>query len=124
MTPPDPNRRHADEDRPWERPGVVRRDCDPHRGRQLRVLGAIALVCGILAWLLALPGVIGLPLSVAVLIVSNRDLTRMRRGLLDPAGREETEKARGLAMEGLFLNVVGPLIHGVLVLWLMAHRHL
>jgi hypothetical protein len=36
----------------------------------------------------------------------------------------ETEKARVLALEGLVLSVVGPLIHGVLVLWLMAHRHL
>ena len=57
-------------------------------------------------------------------VLSNRDLGRMRRGLLDPAGRVETEEAWGLALEGLVLSVVGPLIHGVLVLWLMAHRHL
>jgi hypothetical protein len=69
-------------------------------------------------------GVAGLSLAVAVLIVSNRDLGRMRRGLVDPAGRVETERAWGLALEGLVLNVVGPLIHGVLVLSLMAHRHL
>jgi hypothetical protein len=30
--------------------------------------------------------VIGLPLAVAVLVLSERDLARMRRGLLDPAG--------------------------------------
>jgi hypothetical protein len=45
--------------------------------------------------------VVGLPLAVAVLVLSNRDLGRMRRGLLDPAGRGETEKAWGLALEGL-----------------------
>jgi hypothetical protein len=59
-----------------------------------------------------------------VLVLSDRDLARVRRGLLDPAGRAETERAWGLALEGLVLRVVGPLIHGVLVLWLMAHRHL
>jgi hypothetical protein len=77
-------------------------------------------VCGILALLLAVPGVVGLPLAVAVLVLSGRDQGRMLQGLLDPAGRVETEKAWGLALEGLVLNVVGPLIHGVLVLWLMA----
>jgi hypothetical protein len=123
MAPPDSDRRHADEDRPWERPGAVRRDCEPHRGPLLRVLGAVALVCGILAWMLAVPGVIGLPFAAAVLIMSSRDLSRMRRGLLDPAGRAETDKAGTLALEGLVLSVVGPLIHGVLVLWLMAHGH-
>jgi hypothetical protein len=118
---------HDDRDdlpRPWERPGAVRRDCEPHRGQLLRVLGAVSLVCGILSLMLAVSGVIGLPLAVAVLVLSGRDLARMRRGLLDPAGRVETERAWVLALEGLVLSVVGPLIHGVLVLWLMAHRHL
>ena len=59
-----------------------------------------------------------------MLVLSDRDQGRMRRGLLDPAGRAETERAWDLALEGLVFNVVGPLIHGVLVLWLMAHRHL
>src|SRR5262245_52620816 len=105
-------RPNTDDPRPWERPGAVRRDCAPHRGRLLRVLGAIALVCGILALLLAVPGLVGLPLSVAVLRLSGRDLARMRRGLLDPAGRAETERAGDLAIGGLFLSVIGLLIHG------------
>jgi hypothetical protein len=62
-----------------------------------------------------LPGVVGLSLSVAVLVLPGRDQGRMRRGLLDPAGRAETEKAWGLALGGLVLSVVGLLIHGVLV---------
>jgi hypothetical protein len=88
------------------------------------VLAGVSFVCGILELLLGVPGVVGLPLAVTVLVLSHRDLGRMRQGLLDPAGRAETETAWDLALEGLVLNVVGPLIHGVLVLWLMAHPHL
>jgi hypothetical protein len=110
----------ADDDRPWGRPGAVRRDVEPHRGNVLRLLGVVALVCGFLSPVLVVPGVVGLPLAVAVLVVSSRDLARMRRGLLDPAGRAETERAGGLALEGLFLSVVGTLIRGSLVLSLMA----
>jgi hypothetical protein len=46
-----------------------------------------------------LPGVVGLPLAVAVLVLSGRDLARMWRGLFDPAGRRETEKAGDLALK-------------------------
>jgi hypothetical protein len=68
--------------------------------------------------------VAGLPLAVAVLVLARRDQGRMLQGLLDPFGWAETEKAGGLALGGLFLSVVGLLIHGALVLWLMAHGRL
>jgi hypothetical protein len=29
----------VNDDRPWDRPGAVRRDCEPHRGPALRLLG-------------------------------------------------------------------------------------
>jgi hypothetical protein len=112
-----------DDPRPWERPGAVRRDCAPHRGRLLRVLGGVSLVCGILAPVLMLPGLIGLPLSVAVLVLSGRDLARMRRGLLDPSGRAETEKARGLAFGGLVLSAAGLSVYGLLLLGAVANGH-
>jgi hypothetical protein len=80
-------------------------------------------VCGFLAPIFVVPGVVGLPLAVAVLVVSSRDLARMRRGLLDPAGRAETEKAGDLALGGLFLSAIGLLICGLLFLSLMAHAH-
>jgi hypothetical protein len=116
--------RHAEDGRPWEWPGAVRRDCAPHRGRLLRVLGGVSLVCGFLALTLGVPGVVGLPLSVTVLVLAGRDQGRMLQGLLDPFGWTETEKAGSLALRGLFLSIVGLLLHGVLVLWLLAHRHL
>ena len=111
-------------ERPWELPGAVRRDCAPHRGAILGVLGTVALMCGILAVVLVVPGLVGLPLSFAVLRMSDRDLARMRRGLLDPAGRAETEKAGDLADASLLLSVAGVLIWGVVVLSLVAHRQL
>jgi hypothetical protein len=111
-------------ERPWELPGAVRRDVEPHRGRLLRVLGAAALVCGILALVLAVPGLIGLPVAVAVLVLSGRDLGRMRRGLLDPAGRAETEKARDFALWGLLLSVIWLFIWGLAVLSLLTDGQL
>src|SRR5262249_10530030 len=33
--------------RPWERPGAVRRDCEPDRGQTLLLLGCSALVLGV-----------------------------------------------------------------------------
>jgi hypothetical protein len=71
----------------------VRRDCELHRGRLLGVLGGVSLVCGFLAPILAVSGLIGLPLAVAVLMLASRDLARVRRGRLDAVDqvRGETE---------------------------------
>jgi hypothetical protein len=102
----------------------VRRDVEPHRGNVLRVLGAVGLVCGFLSPVLLVPGVVGLPVSVVVLVLAYRDLARMRRGLLDPAGRAETETARVLADKGLLFSVAAVLVGGMLVLSLVAHSHL
>ena len=90
----------------------------------LGVLGTVALVCGILALVLAVPGLVGLPLSFAVLRMADRDLTRMRRGLLDPAGRAETEKAGNLALGGLVLSVILLLVWEAVVVSRMAYDQL
>jgi hypothetical protein len=41
---PDP-----DDPRPWEQPGAVRRDVEPHRGRPLLVFGSVALLYAVAA---------------------------------------------------------------------------
>jgi hypothetical protein len=104
------------DDRPWEQPGAVRRDVEPHRGDLLVLLGTASLVCGFLTPALVVPGVVGLPLSVVVLVLAYRDLGRMGRGMLDPAGRAEAEKAIQHALVGLFFNVIGLLGAGALLL--------
>ena len=42
------------EDRPWEQPGELRRDAEPHRGRILYLLAAATSVSGILTPFLAI----------------------------------------------------------------------
>src|SRR5262245_13534369 len=109
MTTPDPSDADA---RPWERPGAVWRDCEPHRGPALRLLGAAAAVAGIagallavmasaagplatlqlfaLAAAVALPA---LPLGAGVFWAARRDLARMRAGQTDPGGKGPTDVA-------------------------------
>jgi hypothetical protein len=107
----DPDQLHdADEPRPWERPGAVRRDVQPHRGPPLRLLGSLALNYGVGA--LVLPCLAGVPwgllvfvplwlgglgLAVAVLVVARRDLALMEAGKMDPEGRPATAVARDRA---------------------------
>jgi hypothetical protein len=40
----------AADPRPWERPGAVRKDAAPHRGRLLRGLANASLACGVAPW--------------------------------------------------------------------------
>jgi hypothetical protein len=91
MTDPD---RQPDDTRPWERPGAVRRDVEPHRGHWLRLLGGIALILGLVSCLVFPFVLLSLPLSAVVLLLARRDLARMRAGTTDPAGRKATIEAR------------------------------
>jgi hypothetical protein len=105
----------ADE-RPWERPGAVRLDCEPHRGPTLVWLGRLSL------WIIASAMLVGavallpiIPLAITVLVLASRDRARMRAGTMDPAGEGPTRKAAryavaALAMLALFVLAVGGLI--------------
>ena len=73
-----------DADRPWEQPSEFRRDCAPHRGPQLWWLGFGGLACGVLSFGLAVTVAVGLPLGIAVVTLAERDLVRMRKGVMDP----------------------------------------
>jgi hypothetical protein len=88
--------------RPWERPGAIRRDCDSHRGTELRMLGGLALLCGCLsAFCLGLSAPLGVCLGGFVLWAAGRDLGLMWEGRMDPAGWEETKLGRGMAGIGV-----------------------
>jgi hypothetical protein len=72
---------------PWERPGQVRRDAEPHRGELILALSCFSVAFGILSvWLLP-TAIVVLPLAVTVEVLSRTDLRRMRDGDMDPAGR-------------------------------------
>jgi hypothetical protein len=115
----------TDDPRPWERPGSVRRDCEPHRAPALLLLAGagVALValgflpaamstvsgsptvaralCG-LALLAAPPAV---ALGVGVVWAVNHDLAQMGVGDVDPAGKRLAEVAEALGGLGLTLGL-------------------
>jgi hypothetical protein len=71
----------GDDRQPWEQPGAVRRDCEPHRGPLVLTLGILSIVCGSLAlgaWLCFGPAVLlallGLPLGIVAWVLGTRDL--------------------------------------------------
>lgn len=96
--------------------GVGRRDCDPHRGMELRALALAGVFAGAASLCLVVPAALGLPLAVAALVLSRRDLGRMEARLMDPAGQGATEHARDLGVAGILLNAGGLLI-GFLAAW-------
>ena len=116
----------ADADpRPWEQPGAVRRDAEPHRGPALRLLSAAGAAAGALAALLAAlacaagarapaglfafaaaAALAALVLGGEVCRAARRDLARMAKGLTDRGGQGPTEVAEALAALGLLLGLV------------------
>jgi hypothetical protein len=113
--------------RPWEQPGALRRDVEPHRGAELELLAGAAAVLGVLAIPCAAAGryVLFAPLLAGVWAVlagafsgwvlwaGGEDLTRMRRGAVDPEGRRKTESAWGLALFGLIAALLAGVILAV-----------
>jgi hypothetical protein len=109
-----------EDDRPWERPGALRRDCLPHRGEALRALALVGLVCSVLSLGLWAPGLLGLVLGTAAWALAHRDLARMRGRLMDPAGRSLTELALDRGMRAALLGLFTLLVWGAVlavVLW-------
>jgi hypothetical protein len=111
-----------DEPRPWEQPGALRRDCEPHRGPVLRFLGRTGFILAGLGLLLDVPvallgrwgpqemfvaataaNLLGLGLSGAAWGRASRDLVRMGKGLMDPSGREASEVGRVYGFLGVVL---------------------
>jgi hypothetical protein len=107
-------------DRPWERPGCVRRDCEPHRGPLLSNLSGAGFVLGVLSLLFVVPCVPGLLVAGPAWVLARRDLRRMRAGLMDPAGRDLTQQALTRAKVGAALNglVLGISAAGFVASWL------
>ena len=107
------------EDRPWERPGAVRRDCEPDRGDLLLLLGTLSLACGALSCCLLVPGFLGLPLGMTVMAMAGRDLRQMEAGRMDPQGEHRTEEAEGRAFAGALFSIPGIMLGlPVLFRWL------
>jgi hypothetical protein len=123
MTEPD-RQPDADAPRPWEEPGMVRRDCEPHRGGVLRALGIASLVVPPAGLLIApLIGFVGgIALGLTVWALAGRDLAKMDAGLMDPDGRRATMSARRLGLTGVLVSlgmlVLLVLVVSALMLWI------
>lgn len=102
------NAEGGEEERPWEKPGQVRRDCEPHRSSLLFLMARTSLVCGLLSLCLCFPALVGLPLAVLAYTLANRDLGRMEDGTMDPAGASQARRARDTAFAGALLS--GPVL--------------
>jgi hypothetical protein len=123
---------------PWEMPGAVRRDCEPHRGPLVRRVGHAAFVLSLLLAvtpLVLLPGVPlmgagefpewGVPLfplagvlpSLAAWALARHDLALMRRGLMDPAGERAVRGGWRFASAGMILAAVSFLLSTPLFLF-------
>ena len=92
------------DDLPWEQSGDVRRDAEPHRGHLLRLLANFSVACGIVSFCTFFPSIVGLLLGLTAFVMARRDLKKMRAGVMDDQGREETENAWGHAFFGVILN--------------------
>jgi hypothetical protein len=118
------------DDRPWERPGELRRDCEPHRGVLIRLLGISSLLCFPLAllgpcfWKIyagnipALPfglfGVAGLVLGRTSWCIASADLRKMFAGVMDREGMIATTEGKRFAIMGVLLSAVPLTIFGTL----------
>jgi uncharacterized membrane protein YccF (DUF307 family) len=109
-------------ERPWEQLGTVRRDCEPHRGKLLLGLGGVAVLSGVVGFGIVAPSLIGLPLGIAVWVLAERDLVKMRSGLMDPGGLQDVQNARRLAVLGLILSALCLVLCGLPLLVLTLAR--
>jgi hypothetical protein len=75
---------------PWQKPGAVPRDCAPHRGPLIRLLGTVSIITGGLALFCGLTAPLALLTGVAAVVLAGRDLRQMVAGRMDPQGAEGT----------------------------------
>jgi hypothetical protein len=105
-------------DRPWERPGAARRDCEPHRGNWLLLLAGLGLLFTLCSLCLAPFTLVSIPLGEVVLYMAQHDLRQMEAGLLDPRGRDVTERAKRWGLTAIVGSLVGLMLLPVAVfLW-------
>jgi hypothetical protein len=106
-----PERTPAGEDvPPWERPGAVRRDCEPDRGSLLWWLAKASLLLAVLSVYTCLPGFVGFPLGVATYLMARRDLAMMLAGTMDPQGETTTLRAKEDSILAVVLCLVSLLL--------------
>jgi hypothetical protein len=86
--------------------GQVRRDCEPHRGSFLKLLGAVSMLLGALSVCTVLPRLVGFPLGLWLWRTVRADQEKMDVGIMDPDGKQAAEVARIWAINGMQFCVI------------------
>ena len=94
----------ADEERPWEEWGEVRRNVEPARGGLILTLGILSIVLSMCC------GFIGLGLGIAAWIMGSRDLKKIQARVMDPAERGTTQAGYICGIVGAILGAVTALL--------------
>jgi hypothetical protein len=92
---------------PWQLPGAVRRDCEPHRVEFFQRLSLVTSLLAAAGALLVVPALLALGLAVAVWFMAGDDLALMRLGRMDPAGAADTSATQVDALAGALLPFFG-----------------
>jgi len=94
----------------WEGRGV-RRDSEPHRGQTVITLGVISAVCGGISMMgCTFLSVFGLGLGIPAWVMGQRDLKKMRLGVMDARGEAQTRSGWICGMVGTILSILGMLV--------------
>src|SRR5262249_32880213 len=100
---PEYQREFEVDDRPAEQPGgPVRRDVEPNRGPLVLVLGILSIVLNCF------------PIGIVAWVMGQRDLGKMKRGMMDPQGR-------GVTQAGLICGIIGTALGGLATLFLLIY---
>ena len=84
-----------------------RRDMERHRGALIAGLGKASLVLGGLALcVIGISALVSVPLGITAWVMATNDLESMRTGVIDPAGRAQTEDGRNHAIIGVVLGTL------------------
>jgi hypothetical protein len=95
-----------DDELPWQRRGVTRLDCEPHRGSMVRLLGGASLALSALAVCGGVTGLVALPMGIAAWVMSREDLAKMSAGLMDRRGERRTRQGGDCAVFGVLLSLL------------------
>jgi fatty acid desaturase len=115
-----------EEDRPWEDArGTLRRDCEPHRGPLILILGRLSL-CLVIPGLLGvafipftLASLLGTGIGLTVVVMSKDDLDQMRSKVMDPAGKQNTMTGQTCGSVAMVIGIVGLVLAGLIRLHLL-----